>query len=340
MLHFTYPWLFLLLPLPLLIYFLAPSYREPRPAVRVPFMSRLYRLTGQDAARRAAIVRRTRMQKFQLIVGWLAIVTALARPTWMEQPVVREEPMRDLLIALDLSGSMETLDFTDSSGAITDRLTAAKQVLDPFLSHREGDRVGLIFFGSAAFVQAPFTDDLNVVRELLDEAQVRMLGPRTVLGDAIGMAIRMFERSEVDERVLIALTDGNDTGSMVPTVRAAEIAADNEVTIYPVAMGDPEAAGEQALDEVTLQAVAEATGGEYFHADDRSQLERIYQVLDQLNPKQVETRSYRPEREVYFWPLGVAVILSLLFFAQAELRWQLRTRRDTRRADAAAGGSL
>ena len=327
MLNFSYPWVFLLLPLPLLIRYLAPAYHEPRFAVRVPFMELLFNLSGRQAGENAALVSRTLLQKVQLIAAWLALVTALAQPTWMDQPVVRELPMRDLLVALDLSGSMETRDFTDASGASSDRLFAAKQVLDQFLSRREGDRVGLIFFGSAAFVQAPFTGDLDVVRELLDEAQVRMLGPRTMLGDAIGVAIRMFERSEVEERVLIVLTDGNDTGSMVPTLRAAEIARDNGVTIYPVAMGDPEAAGEQALDEVTLEGVAETTGGEYFHADDRADLERIYQVLDQLNPKQVETLSYRPERELYYWPLGFALVLTLLFFGQAELRAYLNSQR-------------
>ena len=140
--------------------------------------------------------------------------------------------MRDLLVALDLSGSMETADFTDPQGRQTTRLDAAQSVLDEFLSRRDGDRVGLVFFGSAAFVQAPFTADLDVVRELLGEAQVRMLGPRTMMGDAIGVAIRLFERSEVEERVLIVLTDGNDTGSMVPPVRAAEIARDSGVVIH------------------------------------------------------------------------------------------------------------
>jgi len=328
----SYPWVFLLLPLPLLIYYLAPAYREPRLAVRVPFMGLLYRLTGQQSGDGTAVARRSQLQKAQLILGWLALVAALARPVWMDEPMVRELPMRDLLVALDLSGSMETMDFTDESGQSSDRLTAAKQVLDQFLARREGDRVGLIFFGSAAFVQAPFTEDLEVVRELLDEAQVRMLGPRTMLGDAIGVAIQLFERSEVEERVLIVLTDGNDTGSMVPPLRAAEIAQDNGVTIYTIAMGDPEAAGEQALDQVTLKAVADTTGGEYFHADDRADLERVYQTLDQVNPKQVESLSYRPERELYFWPLGFAILLSLLFFGQVELRSFLNSRRDSARA--------
>jgi Ca-activated chloride channel family protein len=258
-------------------------------------------------------------------VCWLSLVTALSRPQWLDDPVVQEKPMRDLLVALDLSGSMETKDFNDGEGGLTDRLDAAKFVLDEFLSRREGDRVGLIFFGSAAFVQVPFTDDIDVVRELLGEARVRMLGPRTVVGDAIGVAIRLFERSEVEERVLIVLTDGNDTGSLVPPQRAAEIAADNDVVIHAVAMGDPEAAGEQALDEEALLAVARATGGTYFRAVDRAGLDSAYEQLDDMNPRQVETRSYRPRHDLFFWPLALMMVLSLLLFGAMELLSAIRS---------------
>jgi Ca-activated chloride channel family protein len=320
MLNFAYPWLLLLLPLPLLAYWLLPAYREPRQPVRVPFLNLLSRLAGQDASAAGTIYRRNLAQRIMVILVWIGLATALARPQWVDEPIVKELPMRDLLVAVDLSGSMETRDFTDSGGAVTDRLTAARQVLDDFLSRRDGDRVGLIFFGSAAYVQAPFTEDLDVVRALMDEAQVRMLGPKTMLGDAIGVAINLFERSEVDDRVLIVLTDGNDTGSLVPPQRAAEIARDNGVTIYTIAMGDPQAAGEQALDEKTLQAIAATTGGQYFHAQDRAELDGIYATLDQLNPRQVETLSYRPEHELYFWPGGVALLISLLFFSVVELR--------------------
>lgn len=322
--HFAYPWVLLLLPLPLLMHWLAPAHQEARLAVYVPFMSVLSRLVGGSAGAGAVITRRRRLQLVQVVVGWLALVIALARPVWLGDALIQELPMRDMLVALDLSGSMETRDFTAASGAPAERLAAAKEVLDEFLSRRDGDRVGLVFFGSAAFVQAPFTDDLDAVRELLDEAQVRMLGPRTVLGDAIGMAIPLFERSDVDERVLIVLTDGNDTGSLVPPVRAAEIARDNGVTIFTIAMGDPRAAGEQALDEAALQAVAETTGGGFYHAEDRAQLEDVYAELDRLTPKQVETRSYRPEHELYHWPLGFAIVFSMLYFGLVELRSSLR----------------
>jgi Ca-activated chloride channel family protein len=336
MLHFAYPWMFLLLPLPLLVHWLAPAHHEPRLAVYVPFMNVLARVAGGVSAEGTVITRRRRLQFIQIVLVWLAVVTAAARPLWLGEPIVRELPMRDLLVALDLSGSMETQDFTDSSGEVSQRLTAAKQVLDSFLARRDGDRVGLVFFGSAAFLQAPFTDDLGVVRELLDEAQVRMLGPRTVLGDAIGMSIPLFERSEVDERVLIALTDGNDTGSLVPPARAAEIARDHGIRIFTIAMGDPQAAGEQALDEATLRAVAETTGGGYYHADDRAELEAVYAELDRLTPRQVESQSYRPEHELFHWPIGFAIGLSLLYFGLVELVSMLRRARPAPQAGGSA----
>jgi Ca-activated chloride channel family protein len=320
MLNFAHVWLLLVLPLPLLAAWLLPAYREPRLAVVVPFMTLLSTLTGQNAGKANALTLRIRSQWIMAILVWIALVLALAGPRWLDEPLVRELPMRDLLVAVDLSGSMDTQDFSNADGSVSDRLTAAKQVLDDFLLRREGDRVGLVFFGSAAYVQAPFTDDLDVVSTLLGEAQVRMLGPKTMLGDAIGVAINLFERSEIEERVLIVLTDGNDTASLVPPVRAAEIAQDNQVTIYTVAMGDPQAAGEQALDVETLQAIARTTGGEFFHAQDREQLESIYQTLDELNPKEVETLSYRPEHELFQWPLGFGIVLSLLFFAVTEIR--------------------
>ena len=319
MLHIAHPWLFLLALLPLLLRPLMPAYREARPALWVPFLARVQQVLGREGERGAARIRRRRIQWLLLSLSWLALVTALARPQWLGEPIVDEKPMRDLLVALDLSGSMDTEDFQADDGETTDRLAAAKQVLDEFLAGREGDRVGLVLFGSSAFVQVPFTADLDVVRELLGEAQVRMLGPRTVIGDAIGLSIRLFERSEVEEKVLIVLTDGNDTGSLVPPVRAAEIAADNGVVIHTIAMGDPEAAGEQALDEATLQAVADRTGGRFFRAQDRAELEQVYDVLADLNPRQVESRSYRPRHELFHWPLGLALVISLLLFGGSAL---------------------
>ena len=147
-----------------------------------------------------------------------------------------------------------------------------------------------------------------------------MLGPRTMLGDAMGLAINLFERSEVEERVMIVLTDGNDTGSLVPPERAAEIARDNGVVVYTIAIGDPAAVGEQALDEKTLENIATITADGYFHANNRQELEAIYDHLDEINPRQVETQSYRPLTDLYYWPLAAAMIISLLYFMFLEIR--------------------
>ena len=326
MLTIAHPWLFLLLPLPWLVRRLLPTHHERKAAVRVPFMQRLSRLAGLQPGSGVAVTRRPLSQWLMLSLTWTLIVVAITRPQWLEEPIIKELPMRDLLVAVDLSGSMEAEDFTDKEGNSVDRLTAVKEVLDTFFARRDGDRVGLILFGSAAFVQVPFTDDLEVVRELLKEAQIRMLGPRTMLGDAMGLSINLFERSEVEERVLIVLTDGNDTGSLVPPERAAEIARDNGVVVYTVAIGDPAAVGEQALDEKTLENIAAITGGGYFHANDRQELEDIYTRLDEVNPRQVETQSYRPLTDLFEWPLAVSMLLTLFYIIFLEVHLRLRNR--------------
>lgn len=313
MIEFNYIWVFILLPLPLILRWLLPEHREPRAAVGVPFMERLSAITGRTPAPGAAIIQGSFMQMLFLILAWGLVVTAMARPQWIENPITKEVPTRDLLLAVDLSGSMEAEDFTDASGKTVDRLTAVKQVLDEFLARRKGDRVGLIFFGSAAFVQAPFTEDLDVVRTLMDEAQVRMAGPQTMMGDAIGLALHVFESSETQERVLIVLTDGNDTGSQVPPQKASEIARDKDITIHTVAIGDPKSLGEEKLDAETLKAMSEITGGGYFHGMNRQELEEIYDKLDALETRQVETISHRPKTDLFFWPLGVFFGLGLVF---------------------------
>jgi len=315
MITLTYPWLLLLLLLPLAVRRWWPPHREPRPSLHVPFLDRLSRLTGRQAGTGASVSEGLLGRKLVLPFFWLCAVIAVARPEWIEPPVSKIKPMRDLLVAVDLSGSMETRDFTDASGKTTDRLTAVKQVLDGFLAKREGDRVGLIFFGTAAFVQAPFTEDIAACRQLLGEAQVKMAGPQTAFGDAIGLAITMFERSPMQQKVLIVLTDGNDTASRVPPPKAAEIAKNKGIVIHTVSVGDPKAAGEQALDVPTLQAVAKDTGGVYSAASDRKQLDSIYQKLDMLETHATETVSHRPKREVHHWPLGAGFAASLVYQA-------------------------
>lgn len=326
MLILAHPWLLTLLPLPLLVRWLAPPYAEPRPALRLPVFTTLEELTGRQARTGPAVRRRTRWQTLLAVTIWTLLALALARPQWLEPPVVQTVPTRDLLLAVDLSGSMETEDFVTAAGERVDRLSGVKQVLDEFLTRRDGDRVGLVVFGNSAFVQVPFTQDLDVARAMLHDLAPRMAGPKTAFGDAIGLAITLFERSDVAQRVLIALTDGNDTGSRVPPREAAAIAADRGIVIHTVAIGDPAAAGEEALDEATLKRVAEITGGGYYFAADGDQLEQIYAELDRLGTREVETISYRLVRELYHWPLGIAWSLALVFYVVRALRANRRYR--------------
>lgn len=309
MFELALPLMLLLLPLPLLLSRMLPSYRHNTPAIRTPFFEDYSRLLGDDDKQHTASTPVGLQIVFALC--WVLLILALARPQYIEEPIVKKIATRDLLLAVDLSGSMETGDFTNQNGRSINRLEAVKEVLHDFLLRRQGDRVGLIFFGTAPFVQVPFTEDLDVCTVLLDEAQVGMAGPQTMIGDAIGLAITIFDKSDVKNKVLILLTDGNDTGSRIPPEEAARIGAERDIVIHTVAVGDPEAAGEAELDVATLQAIAKVSQGSYFHANDRDELEHIYEELDQLDTREVETVSYRPKRDLFHWPLGLLLLLSL-----------------------------
>ena len=336
MITLAYPWLLLLLPLPWLLSRVLPPHRESRNGLHVPFLSRLAQASGQTPGRSSVVLHGRRLREVAVLAAWACTVLALARPQLIEPPVTKTQPVQDLLLAVDLSGSMDTKDFTTAKGEKIQRLAAVKEVLDGFLSRQKGERVGLIFFGTAPFVQAPFTEDIEVCRDLLAEAQVNMAGPQTAFGDAIGLAINVFDRSEAPERVLIALTDGNDTSSKVPPIKAAEIAKDKGIVIYTVAVGDPRAVGEDVLDEQTLKTVARTTGGLYSFAADREQLDAVYQRLDALQTHKAQDVSYRPKREEYYWPLGAGFILTLLYHTFVLLQTTLsrhdRDRRLTHRS--------
>lgn len=336
MLTLAYPWLLALLPLPLLVRWLVPSYREPRQGLRVPFLPRLAKVTGREPTAGAVVLRGGWVRSVALIAVWVCVVAALVRPQWLEPPISRTVPVRDMMLAVDLSGSMQTKDFTDASGKTVDRLTAVKQVLDDFLARRKGDRVGLIVFGNAPFVQVPFTQDLGVCRELLAETQVGMAGPKTAFGDAIGLAITVFDRSDVPEKVLIVLTDGNDTGSQVPPEKAAAVAKDKGIVIHTVAVGDPKAAGEDKLDEETLKRVATTTGGTYSHAGNRTELEAIYRRLDELPTREAQTITHRPRTDLFQWPLAAGFVLSLVPPAIGVIAGRIRQRSGGSKAARAA----
>jgi Ca-activated chloride channel homolog len=312
MLSFASHWIVLLVPLPLAVWFWLPPHAEERIGLRVPFFDRLARLSGEGPVVGGGVTRRDAGRWLALLLAWLLVLAALARPQWIDAPLHREVPTRDLLVLADLSGSMATKDFVDASGSTVDRLTAVKRVLDDFLSRRRGDRVGVVVFGDAPFALVPFTADLDLCRLMLRDTAVGMAGPRTAFGDAIGLGIGLFAKSTVKAKTIIALTDGNDTLSKVPPAEAARIARDKGIVIHTVAVGDPRAAGEDKLDEAALKQVADTTGGDFFRALDRAQLAAIYDRLDAIETRHVDTVSFRPRRDIYWMPLAAALVLTLL----------------------------
>jgi Ca-activated chloride channel family protein len=326
MLTFAHPWLALLLPLPLLVWWLLPPHRESHRGVKVPFFASIVALTGVQPQEGVVVGRRGSWRTVTLVACWLLAVAALMRPQWLEPPVHHEKPARDLLLLVDLSGSMDTKDFTDDAGTTVNRLTAVKQVLDEFLAKRQGDRIGVVVFGNSAFTLVPFTTDLKLARALVQEMQVGMAGPRTVLGDAIGLGVNQFARSTAPAKTMIALTDGNDTASSVPPAEAARVARDRKIVIHTVAIGDPKAAGEEKLDEATLRDVASTTGGGFYRALDRAALSGIYTRLDQIETRKVDIVTYQPRRDLYWVTLLLAVALSMLTQGLALVRWPRRQR--------------
>jgi Ca-activated chloride channel family protein len=315
-LAFDHPWAIALLPLPLLLRVLLPAYREQRVALRMPFLTRL---AGDDAPPPEA-PRAGWLRLVLATVAWLLLVTAVAAPVRIEPPITRDTGGRDVLLALDLSGSMDTQDMAGPDGTQVSRLDAARSVLKAFIARRKDDRLGLIVFGSAAFTLAPFTRDHAVLDGLLDETFPRMAGPQTMIGDAIGLAAQSFERARAQGRLMILLTDGNDTGSRVAPIRAAEIAARIGVKIYTVSLGDPAALGEAALDIPTLEAIAQATGGAHFHATDPTALSEIYRRIDAMEPTPAQSQSWRPRTPLFPWPLAGFAILATLLLLVPELR--------------------
>lgn len=315
MIAFAYPWLFALLPLPLLVWWRLPPYRETSASVRLPFFGEVASAAGLQPAAGAHVPQRNLAQHLLAPLAWALVVTALARPQFLEPPVYKNEPVRDLLLALDLSQSMDTRDFKDPAGVVEARVQAVRQVVSDFVAHRPGDRIGLIVFGDAPYPLAPFTLDHALVRTLIDDMVPGMAGASTSLGDAIGLGIKMFDNSHAAEKVLILLTDGNDTASRMPPAQAADIARTRGVVVHTVGIGDPAATGEQKVDLQTLQRIASTTGGRYFFGADQTALASIYATLDRVTPHKEKTLSWRPRRELFMWPLGAAVLLVLAYQA-------------------------
>ena len=305
------PWWLAALPLPIVLALALPPVRQAMLTLRAPYVARLASATSGHLTASAMMARSSVVRWSFLAPCWGLICLSLARPVWLGDPIVREESARDLILVVDISQSMEAGDMVGADGLPATRFDVARAVLASFIDGREGDRIGLVVFGTLPFLQAPLTTDLNVVRTLFDEVAVGFAGPSTALGDAMGVATQAFANSLADEKTLLILTDGNDTASQIPPARAAEVVGRAGAVAYVVAFGDEAGVGEEAIDLATLERIAAETGGQVFQAQDRDALVAAYAEIDRLEPVLLDTTSWRPRSNLFFVPLAAFLVLVL-----------------------------
>jgi Ca-activated chloride channel family protein len=329
MIEWMWPWAALAVPLPLLLRRWARPLVRPEPALTVPDVGWF----ATPAAQGGLVHGGAKLRIALLAAAWLLLVLAVMRPQHTGEPVSLPATGRDLMLAVDISGSMSTEDMVLGDAPAT-RLAAVKHVVNDFVERRRGDRVGLILFGTNAYLQAPLSFDLHTVSQLLSEAPVGIAGGKTAVGDAVGLALKHLRARPAESRVLILMTDGASNVGEVPPAKAAELAAREGIRIHTVAVGAdelrlpsifggflPRIVNPSAdLDEPTLKLIAQTTGGQYFRARDTGELAGIYAHLDRLEPAAQEAETYRPIRALYHWPLGAALLAFVLAVAPAMVR--------------------
>ncbi len=320
MIHFVWPWLVLVLPLPwILRRSLRPSSAHGEAALRVPFIQEYTSVTANSNHKKSG-----RWPLWLAWIAWLCLVVSAMRPQWLGEMIEIPITGRDLMLAVDLSESMQQDDFIIRDQRV-DRLTATKWVAGDFIERRVGDRIGLILFGQRAYLQAPLTFDRQTVKTLLYESAIGLAGRSTAIGDGIGLAVKHLRKQSDTDRVLILLTDGANTAGNVFPKEAAELAAKEGLRIYTIGIGADEQLVQSLfgtrrynpsrdLDEATLKAIADVTGGRYFRARDTQELEKIYALLDQLEPVEKDVQQFRPRSALYHWPLATAMAIGLLLF--------------------------
>ena len=302
MMYFVWPWAFALLPLPWLLRLILPRAASSNSAaLHVPYLQDFQISTGPTGV--GNNIRRWPLFVYALL--WLCLLGAAARPQWIGDAIELPVSGRDLMLAIDLSASMAD-PFTNNYGGVN-KLDATKYVAGEFIDKRVGDRIGLILFGDQAYMQSPLTFDRTTVKVLLNEAFISLAGKATAIGDAIGLAVKRFSEHDSTDRVLILLTDGRNTAGEIQPEKAAELAEKKGLKIYTIGIGNRYS---RDLDENTLNAIAQTTGGRYFRAHDVEELQKIYQLLDQLEPVEKDHQIYRPTWSLFYWPLSAA-----MFFA-------------------------
>ncbi|KAF1014596.1 MAG: hypothetical protein GAK31_02083 [Stenotrophomonas maltophilia] len=318
----AWPWALLALPLPWLMRWWQRR-TQGGAALRVPYAAdALQALASEQPALGRGL------QRAVLWLAWIALCVSLARPQHLGDAIVPPVQGRQMMLAVDVSGSMSEADRTLGS-QVVDRLTAAKAVLADFLERRAGDRIGLLIFGDRAYTLTPVTADLASVRDQLRDSVAGLAGRETAIGDAIALAVKRLRNQPEGQRVLILLTDGVSNAGLLEPLRAAELARTEGVRIHTVAFGGDGSVrlfgmqiqpDQDPVDEATLRRIAGMTGGQFFRARDTDQLAGIYAELDRLEPTAASGPSLRPRIEWYAWPLGIALLLGALAWLLPERR--------------------
>lgn len=314
MFEFSYLIVFLLLPLPLVIRFFLKERKQEITEVWIPLAKGLNKTQST--------IQQNRLQTILPWLVWLLLLSALAKPVWFGEPIRLQQQSRDMILSLDLSGSMQEVDMP-LNGQSVDRLTLVKDLLKTFIKTRSGDRLGLILFADHAYLQTPLTFDLKTISQMINETEIGLVGNRTAIGESIALSIKRFVENKNEQRVLILITDGANTAGIIKPLQAAKQAAKNNITIYTIGIGADEMIkrtlfGKQRinpsadLDEKTLTEIAKLTGGTYFRARNQDELQKIYQQLNELQPIDSDFLEFRPEKNLYYWPLSFALLLLML----------------------------
>jgi len=316
MISLYWPWLLAALPLPLLVYWLPAKQRSASAALKMPLLINIDTPVSSQKDNK-----KTSLLVLSLI--WVLTVLAASRPQWLGEPIDIPTQGREMMIAVDLSGSMQIEDM-NLNGNTVDRLTMLKSVLGKFIDRRTGDRLGLILFADDAYMQTPMTFDRKTVKQMLDEAVLGLVGQKTAIGDAIALAAKRFDEKKETNKVLLLLTDGQNTAGKISPDQALELAVDKGITIYTIGIGADEMLQRTLfgtrrinpssdLDEGMLTKLAEQTQGKYFRARDGKSMNEIYQLLDKLEPIKQDQQQMRPLTALFYYPLSLAILLAIFY---------------------------
>jgi len=316
MINLVLPWVLLALPLPLLMLWLPAKNQNQTSALKMPHL-----IKGETAQSFSAKSKRTPRLLFLLI--WGLLVVSATQPQWLGEAINVPTEGREMMIAVDLSGSMQVEDM-ELNGSTVNRLEMLKAVLGDFIERRTGDRLGLILFGDDAYMQTPMTFDRKTVQQMLDETVLGLVGKQTAIGDAIALAVKRFDEKKKSNRVLLLLTDGQNTAGKITPDQALELAVAKGITIYSVGIGadvmiQNSLFGKRRinpsseLDEESLQRLANETNGHYFRAKSSSDMNKIYQLLDELEPIEQDQQQMRPLTALFYWPLAIALLSAFAY---------------------------